>query len=169
MTGKIWSLSIRGGMTLLCAGGSIICGPQSVARAAPAPEPRVALGARPLEQVALTTRDLPRAVSFYRDVLGLPMMFESNGMAFFDVAGMRLMIAHDPERPQGKPTSIVYFHAPDFDATLAGLARSRVNFDGPVETVQSTPAGDLKLQQFRDPDGNALAIMAMVPAAKPRP
>ena len=44
------------------------------------------LGRHGLEQVALTSADLPRAVVFYRDVLGLPFLFESNGMAFFDMA-----------------------------------------------------------------------------------
>lgn len=115
-----------------------------------------------LQQVALTTRDLPRSIIFYRDVLGLRLMFESNGMAFFDVAGMRLMIAQDAKRPQGRPTSVLYFDAPDFPATLARLVASGVEREGPVETVQRTATGDLKLQQFRDPDGNMLAIMGTV-------
>lgn len=33
---------------------------------------------------------------------------------------------------------------------------------GPVETVQTTPSGSLRLQQFEDPDGNMLAIMGFV-------
>ena len=45
-----------------------------------------------LAQIALSTRDLPKAVAFYRDVLGLKLMFEVSGMAFFDMAGTRLMI-----------------------------------------------------------------------------
>lgn len=122
----------------------------------------VGLGGHLLQQVALTTSDLPRAVIFYRDILGLPLMFESNGMAFFDVAGMRLMIAQDVNRPQGRPTSILYFDAPDFPVTLARLIAVGVDLEGPVETVQRTAAGDLRLQQFRDPDGNMLAIIGTV-------
>lgn len=121
------------------------------------------LAGQRLQQVALTTTDLPRAVAFYRDKLGLPLMFETNGMAFFDVAGMRLMIALDTKRPAGRPTSILYFNAPDFNKSLAYLAAVKVTFDGPVETVQRTAKGDLKLQQFTDLDGNALAIMGTVP------
>lgn len=45
------------------------------------------LAGRPLQQVAITTGDLPAAIGFYRDRLGLPFLFESNGMAFFDMAG----------------------------------------------------------------------------------
>lgn len=132
-----------------------------------AAEPRqviasVGLAGQRLQQVALTTRDLPRAIIFYRDTLGLPLMFESNGMAFFDVAGMRLMIALDANRPQARPTSILYFDAPNFPAALSKLIAAGVDREGPVETVQRTAAGDLRLQQFRDPDGNMLAIMGTV-------
>lgn len=122
----------------------------------------VGLAGQRLQQVALTTRDLPRAIIFYRDTLGLPLMFESNGMAFFDVAGMRLMIALDANRPQARPTSILYFDAPNFPAVLSRLIAAGVDREGPVETVQRTAAGDLRLQQFRDPDGNMLAIIGTV-------
>jgi predicted enzyme related to lactoylglutathione lyase len=154
-------------MLLLWSSLAFAGGASSAAQTSPgAQAPGIALGARPLQQVALTTRDLPRAVAFYRDVLGLPLMFESNGMAFFNIAGTRLMIAKDKQRPEGRPTSIIYFDVADFDLTRAALVQRQVSLEGPVETVQSTDKGDLKLQQFRDPDGNALAIMALVPAAR---
>ena len=34
-------------------------------------------------QIALTIQKLPRAVAFYRDTLGLKLLFEVSGMAFF--------------------------------------------------------------------------------------
>jgi catechol 2,3-dioxygenase-like lactoylglutathione lyase family enzyme len=122
----------------------------------------VGLAGNRLQQIAITTSDLPRAIVFYRDVLGLPLMFETNGMAFFDVAGIRLMIAIDRKRPKSRPTSIIYFDAPNFNATVEKLRQLKLPLDGPVETVQSTAQGSLRLQQFRDPDGNALAVMGIV-------
>ncbi len=121
------------------------------------------LGGHRLQQVALTTTDLPRAMTFYRDKLGLPLLFETNGMAFFNVAGMRLMIALDAKRPSGRPTSILYFDAPEFKKSHDYLVAAGVALNGPVETVQRTSTGSLMLQQFTDPDGNALAIMGTVP------
>ena len=123
------------------------------------------LEGRRLQQIALTTRDLPRAVEFYKNVLGLPFLFETNNMAFFDIAGMRLMIALDLKRPKTRPTSILYFDTPNFAATLERLEALDVSFEGPIEIVQSTDTGELKLRQFVDPDGNMLAVMAMVPIA----
>ena len=40
------------------------------------------LRGRRLVQVALTTRDLERSRQFYRDTLGLPLLFEAGAMMF---------------------------------------------------------------------------------------
>lgn len=116
------------------------------------------------EQVALTVSDLDAARVFYRERLGLPLQFEAGDMLFFDVAGTRLMLARDTARklPE-RPASILYFHVDDFAAALGRLKASDAALVGEVETVQSTPAGFLRLQQFSDPDGNMLAIMGFVP------
>lgn len=124
--------------------------------------PSVELAGHRVHQVALTTNNLERAMRFYRDTLGLPFLFKTNGMAFFDIAGVRLMLALDPSRTKAPPTSILYFDAPDFDVTHARLVATGVELEGPIETVQSTQDGNLCIQQFRDPDGNVLAIMGLV-------
>lgn len=42
-------------------------------------------GVSRIGQIAMTVGDLPRAVAFYRDVLGLRFLFEAPpAMAFFD-------------------------------------------------------------------------------------
>jgi catechol 2,3-dioxygenase-like lactoylglutathione lyase family enzyme len=118
-----------------------------------------------LQQLALTCTDIDRSIAFYRDKLGLPLLFVSNGMAFFDLGVTRLMIAADPARPNlPRPTSVVYFDAPDFERALGRLRASGIPLTGGVEAVQHTNRGDLKLQQFEDPDHNMLAIMGWVPS-----
>ncbi len=76
------------------------------------------LGGRKLVQVALTVRDLDRARRFYRDTLGLTLMFEAGTMLFFDIAGQRLMIglAERPDKPIGG--TYLYFDAPDLPALV---------------------------------------------------
>ncbi len=37
-----------------------------------------------------------------------------------------------------------------------------MKFAGPAQTVQQTATHELKLREFFDPDGNALALMGMV-------
>ena len=59
------------------------------------------LSGRSLTQVGLTVRNLERARGFYRDVLGLPLLFEVSGMLFFQLGGLWLMIGK--ERTAGQP------------------------------------------------------------------
>jgi catechol 2,3-dioxygenase-like lactoylglutathione lyase family enzyme len=122
------------------------------------------LAGRKLVQVALTCRDLDRARVFYRDTLGLPLMFEAGHMLFFDIAGQRLMVglSETPDRPIGGGT-YVYFDAPDLPALVAVLTAKDVELIGNTETLQRTDTHELKLQFFKDPDGNEIGLMGMVP------
>jgi len=120
------------------------------------------LAGRPLAQVALTVRDLDRARAFYRDVLGLSLMFEVNGMMFFELAGLRLMVGLEQKPGQPIGGSLLYFDAPDIDALGPALAAKGVVFVNEAQIVQRTETHDLKLREFFDPDGNALALMGRV-------
>ena len=120
------------------------------------------LGGRNLMQVGLTCRDLDRARHFYRDALGLTLLFEASGMMFFQLGNLRLMIGREQKPGQPIGGSILYFDAPDIDALGAALESKGVKFTGPAQTVQQTATHELKLREFFDPDGNALALMGMV-------
>ncbi len=58
----------------------------------------LAPGFHRLQQVAITTADIDRSVAFYRDTVGVKLMFIDNNMAFFDLAGTRLVVALDRKR-----------------------------------------------------------------------
>ncbi len=124
------------------------------------------LAGRKLVQVALSTRDLDRARNFYRDTLGLPLLFEAANMMFFQLEGMRLMVGRTEDPDAAIGGSVVYFDAPDIETLGLELEAKGVAFLSPVQTVQRNETHELKLRSFRDPDGNALALMGMVPLAK---
>lgn len=123
------------------------------------------LKGRKLVQVALTCRDLDRARKFYRDTLGLPLMFEAGTMLFFDAGGQRLVVglAEKPDQPIGG--TYIYFDAPDLPELVTALKAKGVGMIGGIETLQRTDTHELKLQFFRDPDGNQVGLMGMVPKA----
>lgn len=150
-------------MKILCSVvAALIAGSSAYATAQEATV--LAPGAHRLQQVAITAHDLDRSITFYRDTIGLELLFVTNDMAFFDLAGTRLMIARDGMRPKiDRPKTILYFDVDDLAASVIRLTELGLPLDGPVETVQITDAGALKLQQFKDPDGNALAVMGFVP------
>jgi methylmalonyl-CoA/ethylmalonyl-CoA epimerase len=112
-----------------------------------------------LAQVALSTRDLPRAVAFYRDVLGLKLMFEVSGMAFFDAGGVRLMLGPAHHKGELQNNTYVYFDAGDWQATEGALIARGLKFEREAEVVQRAEGKEHALRFFKDPDGNALAIM----------
>ncbi|MBS0274593.1 MAG: VOC family protein [Proteobacteria bacterium] len=120
------------------------------------------LAGRKLVQVALTCRDLDRARSFYRDTLGLKLMFEAGTMLFFDAGGQRLVVglAEKPDQPIGG--TYIYFDAPDLPALVPALKAKGVEMAGNTETLQRTGTHELKLQFFKDPDGNEIGLMGMV-------
>ena len=126
--------------------------------AKPAPS---TLTGRKLVQVALTTRDAERSKSFYRDVLGLTLLFEVPNMTFYQLGDMRLMIGVEPSMTPGG--SVLYIDAPDIDTLGSELEKRGVRFSGEATVVQRTDKGELKLREFRDPDGNPLALMGFVP------
>ncbi|HWA02787.1 MAG TPA: VOC family protein [Rhizomicrobium sp.] len=121
------------------------------------------LAGRKLVQVAFSCRDLDRSRAFYRDTLGLPLMFEAGNMLFFQLDGMSLMVGREEKTDAAIGGAVIYFDAPDIEALGAALEARGIRFERPVETVQRTATHELKLRAFRDPDGNAIALMGMVP------
>jgi len=65
------------------------------------------LGIKNIGQISIIVHDLERATAFYRDTLGLPLLFTAPNLAFFDCGGVRLMLgpAETPEldHPQLHP------------------------------------------------------------------
>lgn len=112
-----------------------------------------------IAQVALSTRDLKKAVAFYRDVLGLPLAFEVSGMAFFDAGGISLMIGPAPFEGPVQPNTFVYFAVDDWQAAEAALLARKLVFSGPAEVVQRHKGKEHVMRPFKDPDGNVLKIM----------
>lgn len=112
-----------------------------------------------IAQIALTTQDLARAIAFYRDTLGLKLLFEVPGMAFFDAGGTRLMLGENRLSAPLQNNTYVYFDAGDWAATEAALEARGLKFDRPADIVQRAEGKEHAIRFFRDPDGNALAIM----------
>jgi methylmalonyl-CoA/ethylmalonyl-CoA epimerase len=123
--------------------------------------PHDTLADRAVVQVGLTTRDLDRAKVFYRDVLGLPLLFEAGSMLFFQAGGMRLMVGYSADLPTGG--ALIYFDAPDILELGPALEAKGVKFVNAPTAVQESADKRLMLREFFDPDGNPLALMGWAP------
>lgn len=108
-------------------------------------------------QIAVTVEDVERATVFYRDVLGVPFLFDAPGLAFFDLGGVRLMLS----RPEGvgPASSVLYFRAADIQASYETLLSHGVEFKGAPHVVHRTDGYELSMAFFDDSEGNVMAIM----------
>jgi methylmalonyl-CoA/ethylmalonyl-CoA epimerase len=126
-------------------------------------------GVSRIGQIGLTTGDLPRAVAFYRDVVGLRFLFEAPPqMAFFECGGTRLMLsAVEGAGPAAGQqfNSILYYTVDDIHGAARDLERRGARVERQPHVVAPLPAADLWMAFFRDPDGNLFALMSEVPRA----
>ena len=118
----------------------------------------------PIGQVALQVPDVADAVRFYRDDLGLRLLFEAPPwLAFFDCSGLRLMLsAPEPGQSASPSTGAIYFRVTDIRAAHATLLARGVRFEDQPHLVARMPDHELWMCFVRDPGGNLLGLMAEV-------
>lgn len=69
-----------------------------------------AFGLSRIGQIALPVRDLGRAITFYRDTLGIRFLFQAPpSLAFFDCDGVRLLVEQPQDQEFHKHSSVLYF------------------------------------------------------------
>jgi methylmalonyl-CoA/ethylmalonyl-CoA epimerase len=113
-----------------------------------------------IHQVSIRTRDTARAVAFYRDTLGLKLLFEAPPqLAFFDCGGVRLMLS-PPEAEFDHQGSVLYFAVDDIKAAHTALAAAGVTFRTAPHLVAKLPDREVWLTDFLDSEGNVLALMS---------
>lgn len=114
-------------------------------------------------QLMIPVDDFERGVSFYRDVLGIPFLFAAPPqMAFFMCGAVRLLVGVMPAGQAAQRGSAIYFKVPDIQAVHASLSAKGVVFGAAPHVVHRTAKSELWLAEFKDPDGNQLALMAEV-------
>jgi catechol 2,3-dioxygenase-like lactoylglutathione lyase family enzyme len=116
-------------------------------------------GVTGLGQVAITAADLERSIAFYRDVLGLTLLFTvpDQHMAFLDGGGVRVYLqAHESEH-ESRP--ILYWRVEDLDAAHEAVVAAGAAVESPPHLVHRGETGELWMAFVTDPDGNPVGLM----------
>jgi methylmalonyl-CoA/ethylmalonyl-CoA epimerase len=122
----------------------------------------MAFGLSQIGQIAINVHDTARAVAFYRDQLGMKLLFTAGQLAFFDCGDIRLMLTQ-PEKPEfDHPASILYFKVPDIQQAHAALSERSVKFEDAPHLIARMPDHELWMAFFRDSENNLLALMSEV-------
>lgn len=111
-----------------------------------------------LDFVMLPTQDLPRAVGFYRDLLGLEVDSEWGEMGVEFKLGNDLTLAVMDVAATGRPfaphaAGAIALQVSDVETTVNALKAKGIAFHG--ERIDS---GVCKMAFFSDPDGNSLML-----------
>jgi methylmalonyl-CoA/ethylmalonyl-CoA epimerase len=112
-------------------------------------------------QVAITVEDLPRARDFYRDVLGMRLLFDAGTMAFFQCGSVRVMLGL-AEKPESRGGTTLYFRVADLAGTHRALEAKAVGFLQGPHLVAKMPDHELWMAFLIDPDANVLGLMSEV-------
>ena len=112
-----------------------------------------------IAQIALASADPAALVAFYRDTLGLPVLFEASGMTFFQSGATRLMIGADHGQGVIGGDAVIYFEPRDWSAAESALEENGVAFTTTAQVVQRAPGRELALRAFKDPEGHNLALL----------
>jgi methylmalonyl-CoA/ethylmalonyl-CoA epimerase len=113
-----------------------------------------------IHQISIRATDTARAAEFYRDVLGLKLIFQAPPqLAFFDCGGVRLMLS--PAEPEfDHQGSVIYFAVDDIKAAHTALAAAGVTFRTEPHLIARLPDREVWLTDFLDSEGNVLALMS---------
>jgi len=128
-------------------------------------DPAMAEPARlgPLAQIARHVGDLEATKAWYRDVLGLELLYAFPGMAFFRLGEVRLYLQ---QADKASSESILYFRVEDIHAAHRQLEGRGVAFVNAPHLLYRHPDGTEEwMAEFRDNEGQPMALMCQARAA----
>ena len=113
-------------------------------------------------QIAINCHDLKRATEFYRDKLGMRLLYEFPGLAFFDCGGVRLMLAEPEKKEFDHPASIIYYRVSDIQQSARTLTDKGLTLEHEPRVIAKMPDHDLWMFFVRDSEGNLVGLMSEV-------
>lgn len=112
-----------------------------------------------LGQVAINVENVERAVAFYRDVIKLSLLFEMDGLAFFQCGETRLLLSR-PEREEfNHPSSVLYFQVDDLKSEVSRMKEAGATFLDEPHMVAKVGDTETWMAFFKDTEGNTHALL----------
>jgi methylmalonyl-CoA/ethylmalonyl-CoA epimerase len=113
-------------------------------------------------QIAIIVKELDRAIGFYQNILGLPLLFRAGNLAFLQCGQTRLMLDAAAEPEFDHPGSILYFSVPDINAAHQKMKSLGAVFRDQPHMIARMFDHELWMTFFKDTEGNTLALMSEV-------
>jgi methylmalonyl-CoA/ethylmalonyl-CoA epimerase len=111
-------------------------------------------------QIAVPVKNLDQAVRFYKEKLELPLLFTSNGLAFFECNGLRLLLSVPEKEEFAQSSSIIYFQVSDINEAYGDLLNKDVTFIDEPHIIAKMGQTETWMAFFKDSEDNTLALMS---------
>jgi predicted enzyme related to lactoylglutathione lyase len=108
-------------------------------------------------QVEVLVRGLEQAIEFYKEKLGIELLYADAKSAVCNCNGTRLMLS---KSDTDTSRSVIYFKVEDIHTAYTFLDDRGVKFVDAPKVVVSIPDYTLWLAFFHDMDNNLLALMS---------
>ena len=111
-----------------------------------------------IEQIHINIIDIERAIDFYQNDLGLPliMMIPEQKMAFFSCGSSRLYLSSNPEYSSNP---FIYYHSDQLFKDFARLKDRGAQIIKEPMIIHKTDQHESWLCAFKDSEGNTLHLM----------
>ncbi|MGD6966426.1 VOC family protein [Rossellomorea vietnamensis] len=113
-------------------------------------------------QIGVPVQNIGRAVEFYKEKLGLTLLFNTDSMAFLQCSGLRLMLTLPEKEEFAKASSVIYFEVNDIKASYQQLKEKGVIFTDEPHVVAKMGQTETWMTFFKDTEDNTHALMSEV-------
>ncbi|MDY7224502.1 VOC family protein [Halalkalibacterium halodurans] len=113
-------------------------------------------------QIGVPVKDLNRALDFYKEKLGLSLLFNTDHMAFFECNGLRLMLSLPEKEEFANSSSVIYFQVTNIKEAYERLADKEVTFVDEPHVVAKMGQTETWMVFFKDTEDNTHALMSEV-------
>ena len=113
-------------------------------------------------QIGVPVKDLNRAIMFYKEKLDLPLLFNTDSMAFFECNGLWIMLTLPEKEKFDHPSSVIYFQVNHIKDAYERLIEKQVTFISEPHVVTKIGQTETWMVFFEDTEGNTHALMSEV-------
>lgn len=113
-------------------------------------------------QIAVPVKDFNRGVQFYKEILNLPLLFNTGNLAFFDCNGVRLLLSINENEQFPDRSSVLYFQVADIKQAYEELLEKGVSFIDEPHLIAKIGNTETWMSFFNDTEGNIHALMSEV-------
>ncbi|MEK5149181.1 VOC family protein [Psychrobacillus sp. FSL K6-4615] len=113
-------------------------------------------------QIGVPIKNVENAIAFYKEALGLPLLFSTDRMAFFECNGQRLLLTLPEKDEFANSSSVIYFQVENIKDTYEELNKKGVSFIDQPHVVAKMNQTETWMTFFKDTEGNTHALMSEV-------